>query len=474
MLELTRTDDSAAAVPTETEVHAKIVELLTARGNARERYAAMRNRARTQAADALIAQIRDDLEKLEQTEGKRVYKRRAASEAKLAGAIERFVGDLLRVRAGTTGLGNIYRTVGRSRFGDAAVKYDMFTKVLEGLKKLGLVFHLKGQSRYRKTPFGNAPQPGHAARFWATSKLLGLAAHYGIHNDNVGEHFVPEPPKNPLVLKDYAIGKGKDRESGKRIKYKNNRFDTPEAKRLEADVRELNEFLARFEILGGGHYGYERVFNNQPWEKGGRLYGGGEDCYQRLPEAERLKMTINGEPVAEIDIKASFLTVYHAMVKQPLQGSGDPYGAVAEIDRSIVKLWTTVSFGNGNPAIRWPAKTARDFKKETGKDLGKVASAKDVARRMLETFPALKRLEHLSEAWADLQYLEGQAVMGTMLILMREHRIPSLSMYDGIIVPKSKADLAKDTLKAVFKEVVGVEPILTVETAEPRIEAWDF
>ena len=161
-------------------------------------------------------------------------------------------------------------------------------------------------------------------------------------------------------------------------------------------------------------------------------------CYQRLSEAERLKMTINGEPVAEIDIKASFLTIYHAMARQPLQGSGDPYAAIAEIDRSIVKLWTTVSFGNSNPATRWPPKTAKDFKKETGKDLSKVARAKDIAQKMLETFPALKKLENLSEAWAHLQYREGQAVMGTMLILMREHRVPSLSMYDGIIVPNRR------------------------------------
>src|SRR5262249_28038836 len=144
--------------------------------------------------------------------------------------IERFVGDLLRVRTGMTAPANVYRAIGRSRFDDDKVKYDLFTQVLDGLKSLGLVFHLKGQARYRKTPFGNAPERGHAARFWA-------------------------------------------------------------------------------------------FFNNRSWKN-----SSGEDCYQRLSEAERLKMTINGEPVAEIDIKASFLTIYHAMVKQPLQGSGDPYG----------------------------------------------------------------------------------------------------------------------------------------------------
>lgn len=169
-------------------VHRRIIAQLTARGQTRERYAALRNRARTQTAHDLIAGIRDDMQELEQTQGKRIYKRRAVSDAKFVGAIERFVGDLLRVRAGTTGMANIHRALGSSRFADDNVKYDMFTKVLEGLKTLGLVGHQKGQSRYRKTPFGNASEPGHAARFWATSKLLGLAAHYGIHDKNIADH----------------------------------------------------------------------------------------------------------------------------------------------------------------------------------------------------------------------------------------------------------------------------------------------
>jgi hypothetical protein len=444
MLDVTNRDNNAAVCPllsaTITTVHNKIVSLLSARGQARERYAGLRNRAGTQAAHDLIEHVCAQLEDLEQ--GKRTNKRRAASRAKLVNAVERFVGDLLRVRAGSTTLANIYRVVGSSEFGDVDVKYDTFTQVLEGLKTLGLVGHQKGQSRYRKTPFGNAPEPGRAARFWATGKLLRLAASFGIRTDNVGHHFAPEPPKNPLVLKDYAVRKGKDRESGRRIKWKKTGFDTAEAKRLEADVRELNEFLAHFELTGGEHYGYERTFNNLSWKKGGRLYSSGEDCYQRLSEPERLKMAINGEPVAEIDIKASFLTIYHAMVKQPLRGSGDPYAVVAEFDRAIVKLWTTVSFGNSNPAVRWPPKAAKDFKKETSKDLSTVARAKDIAARMLDAFPALRKLKDHADIWADLQYLESQAVTGTMLILMRDYGVPSLWPAPG----------SEDTELGVFME----------------------
>jgi hypothetical protein len=44
---------------------------------------------------------------------------------------------------------------------------------------------------------------------------------------------------------------------------------------------------------------------------GGRLYSQHfTDSYQVMGGDERLKMTINGEPVAEIDIRASYLTIF--------------------------------------------------------------------------------------------------------------------------------------------------------------------
>jgi hypothetical protein len=42
-----------------------------------------------------------------------------------------------------------------------------------------------------------------------------------------------------------------------------------------------------------------RIFNNQSWTKGGRLYSRCEGSYQLMPEHKRLEMKINGEPVAD-------------------------------------------------------------------------------------------------------------------------------------------------------------------------------
>ena len=116
----------------------------------------------------------------------------------------------------------------------------------------------------------------------------------------------------------------------------------------------------------------------------------------------------------------------------------------------------------------------KDYKKDTGKDLSELAKAKDVARKMLETFPALKNLEDHEDIWADLQFSEAEAVIGAMLSLMRAHGVPSLSMHDGIIVPRSKADLAKTVLAREYHRVVGVEPMLTVETEEPEVVVSDL
>jgi hypothetical protein len=446
------------------DVRAKLIGLIVTRAHETlDRYADLRSQVRTRAATDLIWQVYKGITGHERASGKRVRGRRARSGVKLEDAIARFVGDLLRARTGTNTTGRMYRPTGKSDFSDAPVKYDMFMKALDGLKALGLVEHRKGRTRSRDTGFGfRVTVPGRASRFWATPKLVKFAKEHGIHSGNVGDHFFPEPPTNPLVLRDYASGRGQNKERGRIIKYQR----TPETDKLERDIKELNDFLARFKITGGKHEGYHRTFNNASWDKGGRLHSVGEGNYQQLSEHKRLEMTINDEPVAEIDIKASHLTIYHAMVGEPLGGREDPY-ARAGTDRDVAKLWCTASFGNSAPKRKWSAEMVKAYQKKTGQDLRKVAKASEVAKAMLSAFPALQKLKEHPHIWADLQFKEAETVIRTMLILKRRHGVPSLSMHDGLIVPRFKADLAKNILASEYCRTVGVEPMLTVEPEDP-------
>ncbi len=203
MLEVTCRDKSAATSQLLTDaittVHTRIVALLKARGQAKERFASLRNRAKTQAAHDLIEHVRVLLEDLEQS--KRTNKRRAASRAKLVNAIERLVSDLLSARAGMDVPALLFRPIGKSSFDHTPVKYETFTNVLNGLKALELIGHQKGQTRYRKIEFDpgdfvSTSLPGRASRFWATSKLLRLADQVS-HSMSAVHQALPASEKPP-------------------------------------------------------------------------------------------------------------------------------------------------------------------------------------------------------------------------------------------------------------------------------------
>ena len=205
--------------------HTRIIELLQKRAEMlapvgtkeREgRYAALLSRCRTSTARDLTFALYKEIADHEKETKKRVRRRLARTGAVFVEAIERFVGDLLRARADDSASGRIFHAMGKTSFDDDPVNYDVFAGVLKGLKALELVGHETGQTRFRKVPeWGvSATLPGRASRFWATAKLVEFAEHRGIRLDNIGDHFQPEPPHNPLVLRDYATGRGANRERG--------------------------------------------------------------------------------------------------------------------------------------------------------------------------------------------------------------------------------------------------------------------
>jgi hypothetical protein len=256
---------SVVKQPALLEARAKIVSLIAARGR-EDRYAALLSWWRTAAAQNLIYGLYNDIARWEKESGKRVRQRQARRGVVFVDALCRFVGDLLRARAGRNASGRIYHALGKTSFDDVPVNYDVFMGVLDGLKALGLVGHAKGWRSYHEIEEWNVSVTlaAHASRFWATDKLIKLAGHYGIHEDNVGEHFKPQPPTDPLVVRDYGAGRGVNRVRGRIIR---NYKRTEHTERLAADIRELNGFLARCKLTGGEHLGYTRNFNNRSWKK---------------------------------------------------------------------------------------------------------------------------------------------------------------------------------------------------------------
>jgi hypothetical protein len=95
-------------------------------------------------------------------------------------------------------------------------------------------------------------------------------------------------------------------------------------------------------------------------------------------------------------------------------------------------------------------------------------------RRCSAHFPPYGSSNNIPPSGLTFHFLEAEAVIGTMLILMRTHAAPSLSMHDGIIVPRSQAYLAKSILAQEYRRKVGVEPMLTVEPEGAVVRGEDL
>ena len=126
-------------------------------------------------------------------------------------------------------------------------------------------------------------------------------------------------------------------------------------------------------------------------------------------------MTINGEPVCEIDIRASYLTIFHALYGERLDLTKDPY-TLRELGpeaRDVVKMWITASFGNNAPLMKWPRELVAKYRERTGATLGKHYPAMKVADKVMQAFPLLARLAKPSM---------GKCVVGRSLCIWKAKR----------------------------------------------------
>jgi len=173
-------------------------------------------------------------------------------------------------------------------------------------------------------------------------------------------------------------------------------------------------------------------------------------------------MTIDGEPVAEIDISGSYLTNFLSLHGLQLDLTEDPYAlpGLGLEHRGAVKQWFVGTFGNAKPIRKWPKKMLDD---DPGLREYRVA---EITGAVFIKYPVLKSwgepLNGRTYSWADLMYLESAVMFSTMLDLMHQHQTPSLSVHDSLIVPLSKADLAGETLKAKFEDQRKVVPRLKI------------
>lgn len=401
-----------------------------------------------------------------------VRRAKAKDEAALLDGFARFVGSLILNYSKARG-GWSYRSQANNSFSGERVGYKNYVKIRDALEGNGLLEVVYGGNK--QAPFedyvGVKFAPYKAARLRPTAALLEIAKSFGIEPTTVYDHYTDEKADGlpastkPVVLRSSSFRYRDLKRRGDDLSY----AMTPALERMSAQIESLNAFLQTFDITGPAVSGLYRLFGNGDqedfdWNKGGRLYDRGG--YQNADEGERLRMTISGAPVVEIDINASQLTIYAALTGCALSADHDPYD-IEGLDRRYVKAWVTATLGHDRFHKQWPPDLRRSLL-AAGLDVKGDFAMPAVGSRIMEVHSFLRDRPSTKIDWGDLQFIESEAIFGTMLHLMDAYDIPALPVHDSLIVRQGDMETVLALMMDHYFYEVGAYPRLKATFPDGR------
>lgn len=290
---------------------------------------------------------------------------------------------------------------------------------------------------------------------------------------------------HPLKFKPHGLGpiikvrSPKVRREGKVTGGQNlslNRFDQQEVKQLKDEVRIIRACMATHPLThptGSQFSTITRIFNNASLQQGGRSYG----SYQNYAEHVRLKMTIDREPVCEIDIKSCYLSIIAG--KQGIRLPDDPYSVLPYVQRyadagdgahkrarKLMKLMVSKllsvdeepsSFPQGEKVRATDGKTKTLTVKQKY-NVPKKVTAKSLYAEIYETYRFLKSNPHNV---FELMNIESNVMTATLLELALED-IPAYPVHDCLICKISESKRVLEALKGNLAHYIGAIPALDV------------
>lgn len=397
----------------------------------------------------------------------------ALAEAVMRGIIEHRVGKRTIGPKGMPGfladLGSVLAGVMRPGLNDTPVRVqassagEMWTRssigrdkcwgILENLERSGFVGKQPG---IRFNPLEAVG--GKAAAFWPTSALLHLASSHGCTAETrqvdwrvdakrmaskLPSHVKlitckPAPTPQPLAEATKA------------------RMDGIGAS-MKARLERINRVIENADIKGAGHCASLVRRFRHCFDLSGRFYG----SHVNLSQGERSRITIGGEAVVEVDLKASQMAVLLGLMGWR-DLPDDPYDFPG-LDRKIVKRFMVQTFGTGRAAGRWSLK---------GGQTAPEMSCKAVWGVVRERYPFLKDLSTILPdelrmslhpddlGWAAGQYLVAREaeVIESTLMDFAICGVAALPVHDSLVVVAAEATSVERSFKTNFKRLLGVIP----------------
>ncbi|MDE2463669.1 MAG: hypothetical protein KGO02_08155 [Alphaproteobacteria bacterium] len=403
---------------------------------------------------------------------KRARARGPKGTEKLIAAVAAIVGGVLVEALRRDRL--VFRSLQKAAFDGERIGYLQAKPVFGGLVAVGLLHRHQG-IRFQETEhFAETPSwSGMAARFEATEDLLRLAREHGIDKDNVESCFTKVfPTKPPKVKHAVTLRSVPERHPGqKRVNSDGELLpldmEDNATREIVAVVEQANAVFARHRFENCTPPALYRAFR-EDFTLGGRWITAGAAPIQQMSADDRLKITIDGQPVAEIDVKASQLSILAAFAGMPCLGEADPYDFSDQLwarlpnARDIVKAVVVAALGAGRLPQRWPNKMKEKY------GVPEELPVPVITQALAARFPFLECPGEVlgvaqEQVALRLQNLEAAALTAALHALWRND-IPGVPVHDSILVPNDTVvvTMAESELSRGYKERCGGAEIRTV------------
>ncbi|HMQ11637.1 MAG TPA: hypothetical protein PKC21_04965 [Oligoflexia bacterium] len=342
-----------------------------------------------------------------------------------------------------------YKIPNRYTRGTISPSYSAIDEVLNFFEKKSLI------SRHKHYHTTFAMGRSFRTRYSLTDKLKKRFSKYFLSRTHV--HRIGQT--ETIILKDKPNAYNKKR----LLAYR----DTPKINEWRSNVENLNSLLDQTTITDAGNNKlpnifFKRVFNdncfNNKTKYSGKYFGGRFYCarVQNLPEAERKQLTINGNPVIELDYQAIHI---HLLYQQNGKSyTGDPYRitGIPSQHRNMVKFIFLIALNAKSEANLF--QTVHDKLKTLDN------YEKDYAHLSSEDYKAYLNFIKAQHSAINHCFFTGQAkflqyqdshIAEEIINTFVAKGIPILPVHDSFIVPKKYKTLLERTMKKQFASYPG-------------------
>jgi len=257
--------------------------------------------------------------------------------------------------------------------------------------------------------------------------------------------------QEPIVLRSI---KRPGKEVAEAVEY----ADTQQTNTHRAEMNRINAYLAQADISCEYHNTnpndryLRRIFNNNTFDEGGRLYGG---FWQRLMSEIRYEhIRINNDMIAECDYGQMSILLLYAEAQDQLP-EGDlydlsAYGIPQECRPGIKKVMQAII---NSPDI--PKRLPRGARKHIPTNI----SLKDILTTIEQKHPVIYPL--MNRNLVMQLFRKESDILVDFLLTLQQYDVVALPIHDAVLVADEDKETAVKVMKEVFQKHTGITPAVT-------------